>query len=257
MSQGLFKKYHQKGRLGNWTQLILMPFWIVLSFFAAQFMAGLLIYLLAILNVDFESINQSLLSLVLSAVVYIFMICFAIGLPRFIKKRQTTTLEDLGLDRLPSWKDILLSPLALVVYAVISILLSTIISNIFTGIDMEQVQETGFDNLSQNYEYYLAFIALVILAPVAEEVIFRGYLFGKLKKSVPVWAAIVVTSITFGAVHGAWNLAIDTFALSVVMCLLREYTGSIWSSILLHMMKNGIAYYFLFINTTLLTTLGG
>ena len=59
MSQGLFKKYHQKGRLGNWPQLILMPFWIVLSFFAAQFMAGLLIYLLAILNVDFESKNVS------------------------------------------------------------------------------------------------------------------------------------------------------------------------------------------------------
>lgn len=257
MSQGLFKRFHKKGRLGNWPQLILMPLWIVLSFFVAQILLSLLIYLLVFLNVDFDSMNQSLISLILSAIVYIFMIGFAIGLPRLVKKQQTTNLQDVGLDRLPSWKDIFLSPVALVIYVAISVLLSTIISNIFTGIDMEQVQETGFDNLSQNYEYYLAFVALVIIAPFAEEVIFRGYLFGKLKKNVPVWAAIIVTSITFGAVHGAWNLAIDTFALSVVMCLLREYTGSIWSSILLHMMKNGIAYYFLFINPTILTTLGG
>jgi len=97
----------------------------------------------------------------------------------------------------------------------------------------------------------------VIVAPVAEEIIFRGYLYGKLKKFVPIWVAIVVTSLIFGAIHGAWNLAIDTFALSLILCLMREFTGNIWSSILLHMVKNGIAFYILFINSSLLTTLGG
>ena len=93
----------------------------------------------------------------------------------------------------------------------------------------------------------LAFITLVVIAPVAEEVLFRGYLYGKLKKYVPVWAAILITSALFGLIHGTWNVAVDTFALSIILCLLRESTGGIWASILLHMIKNGIAFYFLFI----------
>ena len=103
----------------------------------------------------------------------------------------------------------------------------------------------------------MAFLTLVVIAPVAEETIFRGYLLGKLRKFVPVWLAILATSVLFGAVHGAWNLAIDTFALSVVMSLLRQNTGSLWASILLHMTKNGIAFYILFINPAILHTLGG
>ena len=117
-------------------------------------------------------------------------------------------------------------------------------------------EDVGFRQLNQRYEYILAFTTLIIIAPIAEEILFRGYLYGKLKKFVPIWVAILVTSALFGSIHGAWNLAIDTFALSIVLCLLRESTGNIWASILLHMAKNGIAFYILFINPTLFTTLG-
>jgi len=41
------------------------------------------------------------------------------------------------------------------------------------------------------------------------------------------------------------------------MIALREVTGSIWAGTLLHMLKNGIAFYFLFVNPTLLNTIGG
>jgi membrane protease YdiL (CAAX protease family) len=54
-----------------------------------------------------------------------------------------------------------------------------------------------------------------------------------------------------------WNVAADTFALSLVLCTLRQITGNIWAGVLLHMIKNGIAYYFLFINPDLFRTLGG
>lgn len=238
------------------TKLISLPLWVVLSFFVAQLFSMLLIRVVDYIGIDLSEMNQSVLMLILSALAYMFMIVFIIGIPHLAIK-NSTSLKEIGITRLPSWTDILLSPAALVIYLLISVILSTLFSMIFPSVDLNQAQETGFNNLTQNYEYYLAFIALVILAPVAEEVIFRGYLYGKLKKYVPIWAAIIMTSIVFGAVHGAWNLAIDTFALSIIMCTLRELTGNIWASILLHMTKNGIAYYFLFINTTLLTTLGG
>jgi membrane protease YdiL (CAAX protease family) len=136
-------------------------------------------------------------------------------------------------------------------------ILVMVMSFICPWINFDQAQDTGFSGISQNYEYIVAFLALVVIAPFSEEIIFRGYLFSKLKKYLPIWAAIIFTSVTFGAAHMAWNLAIDTFALSVVACVLREMFGSIWPSILIHMMKNGLAYYLLFINPDLLTKLVG
>jgi membrane protease YdiL (CAAX protease family) len=178
-----------------------------------------------------------------------------IGVP-WLVKRHKTTLNELGVAELPTWLDIFITPAGLVVYLVASSLLLVLATNFLPGFDANQVQEVGFKNINQQYEIVLAFIVLVVAVPIAEEVLFRGFLFGKLKKVTPIWLAILITSVLFATLHGAWNVALDTFALSVVLCVLRQITGSLWPPILLHMAKNGIAFYFLFINTTILTTLG-
>ena len=90
------------------------------------------------------------------------------------------------------------------------------------------------------------------MAPISEDILFRGYLFGKLRKYAPLWLSVLLTSLLFVLVHFQLNVSIDVFALSIVLCLLRVYTKSLWASILLHALKNAIAYYFLFINPSLL-----
>lgn len=235
---------------------IALPVWVLLSFVLAQVVTGIIIGLLQLLGVPLDAMNQAVLSTSLSVIVYALSLVITIGLPWLIR-RYKTTREELGLQRLPSWLELGITPLAFLVYVFLSAILTAIAMQFLTFIDFEQVQDTGFDQLGQGYEYVLAFITLVVLAPVAEEVLFRGYLFGKLRQHAPVWVAILVTSLLFAAVHGAWNVGIDVFALSIVLCLLRIWLKSIWAPIVLHMLKNGIAFYFLFINPTLLTTLGG
>lgn len=240
----------------NWWMLLLIPAWVIACFFVSQLVVVLLFWLLNLFNLPFEALDKTVLDTVAIALTYSFALVLIVCIPWAIK-RYRTTKSDIGLTRLPSWIDILLTPAGLIVYLICSALLIFVASKIFPWFDIDQVQDVGFDQLNQRYEYILAFVSLVVIAPIAEEIIFRGYLYGKLKKSVPIWVAILATSLLFGAIHGAWNLAIDTFVLSIVLCLLREITGNIWSSILLHMAKNGIAFYILFINTSLLTTLGG
>lgn len=240
----------------NWWMLLIIPLWVCACFYIAQFVLMAFLWILSFLNISFESMDQTVFNTLMIALIYLLTLFLVIYVPWQIKKYRTTK-SDIGLTRLPSWVDILLTPAGLVVYLICSSLLIYAASKVFPWFDMDQAQDVGFDQISQRYEYILAFVSLVIIAPIAEEIIFRGYLYGKLKKFVPIWISILVTSIVFGAIHGAWNLAIDTFVLSIVLCLLREMTGNIWSSILLHMAKNGIAFYILFIYPTLLTTLVG
>ena len=240
-----------------WWMLFVIPMWVVGCFFVALLLVGALVWLLVtVFNVSFNSLNQTVLNTVIVAIIYTITLVLVVVVPWLVKKYRTTWV-DVGLTRLPRWTDILLTPAGLIVYLICSAILIYVASLIFPWFKADQVQDVGFDQISQRYEYILAFVTLVVVAPIAEEIIFRGYMYGKLKKFVPIWVAIVVTSLIFGAIHGAWNLAIDTFALSIILCLLREFTGNIWSSILLHMVKNGIAFYILFINSSLLTTLGG
>lgn len=235
---------------------IVLPAWVVSGFFVAQLLVAGLVWLLNALDTPLARINDNLLMTAIAALIYLVTLGLVIGLP-WLLRQYRTTLGDIGLQRLPSWMDIWMAPAGLVLYLLLSAGLIFLATTFLPQFDVGQAQDTGFGQLNQRYEYILAFLTLVVIAPVAEEVLFRGYLFGKLKKFIPIWVAILVTSLLFGAVHGAWNVAIDTFALSLVLCLLRLSTGSLWAPILLHMTKNGIAYYILFINPAILNTLGG
>ncbi len=233
-----------------------LPAWVFLSFMLAQALVLAAVSALQWAGVSFAEVNGSIFNATAAAVIYALSIALVIGVPWLVKRRATTK-EELGLHRLPSWMDIVWAPAGMVVYLILTTLVMSFAVQYLTFIDFEQAQDTGFAEIASQFEYILAFVSLVIIAPIAEEVLFRGYLFGKLRKYVPLWLAILVTSALFAAVHGQWNVALDVFVLSVVMCLLRVVSKSLWPTILLHMMKNGIAYYFLFINPALLSTIGG
>ncbi len=240
----------------KWPTLLLVPIWVLSGFAISAITTKLLVELLVMIGVPLVNINQAIFSLVVSVVVYGLTLGVVMGLPYLIKK-QSVTLTLLGLTRLPSWKDIGLAPLGFIIYFIATTVVMITVSKLVPSLNLDQAQNVGFDKLTEHYQYILAFLTLVVIAPIAEEILFRGYLYGKLRGAAPMWVAILATSLLFGFVHFQWNVGIDVFILSIVLCSLREVTGSIHAGILLHMMKNGIAFYFLFINPTLLTTLGG
>ncbi|MES2630899.1 MAG: type II CAAX endopeptidase family protein [Patescibacteria group bacterium] len=233
-----------------------LPVWVFLGFMLAQAIIIVLIEVLQKLGVPFDQINDSLFQVIAGGVVYTLSLIIVIGVPWWVKKARTTK-EDLGIQRLPNWMDFVWAPTGAIAYLILTAIITLIAMNLLTFVDYNQQQETGFANISTQSEIIMAFIMLVIIAPIAEELLFRGYLFGKLRKYAPLWVAILITSVVFAIVHFAWNVGLDVFALSIVLCLLRVISGSLWPSIMLHMMKNGLAFYFLFINPTLLSTLGG
>ena len=89
----------------------------------------------------------------------------------------------------------------------------------------------------------------VFLCPIMEEVIFRGAIFGCLRKKSRV-AAYIVCIVIFSFYHVwsymllDWHLVIfvlQYLPTAFLLCRIYERTGSIWGSIFLHMMINGIA----------------
>lgn len=158
-------------------------------------------------------------------------------------------LSDISLTRLPSWGDIGLGAAGLVLYFLLASIALAVAAKWFE-VNTSQAQDLGFTHLGGN-EQLVAFIVLVVLTPFFEEVLFRGFLYGRLRQvRAPWWVPAVVVSVLFGLAHWQWNVGIDVFCLSMVACALREVTGSIWAGILLHMAKNMLAYLVMFVFVT-------
>lgn len=240
----------------RWGLVILLPLWVAVSFGIAQLMLVALLYIFKWVGISLTGINSAVVNTAIAAFVYVLTLVIVVGVPWLIKKYRTTK-DDIGLTRLLSWTDILFAPAGFVIYLLSSALLVYIAGVVAPNLDLSQTQETGFKNIVYYHEYVLAFMTLIVIAPIAEEILFRGYLYGKLRNVAPLWVAVLVTSGLFGLVHGQWNVGIDVFALSIVLCTLREVTGNIWAGVLVHMLKNSLAFYILFINPTFFHTMGG
>jgi membrane protease YdiL (CAAX protease family) len=86
----------------------------------------------------------------------------------------------------------------------------------------------------------LSFLAIVILAPLAEELFFRGWLYGTLRARLSANVAILACAFIFAIAHwdgmGLYPLAV--FAPGLVLTILRERTGSAKASFMGHAIYN-------------------
>jgi membrane protease YdiL (CAAX protease family)/uncharacterized RDD family membrane protein YckC len=90
----------------------------------------------------------------------------------------------------------------------------------------------------------LTLVAVAVVAPIAEEVIFRGFAFRWLWGRLPLWAAVVVDAALFSAAHVGWGepvLFLPIFASGCLLAYLYAKSGSIWPGVLVHATINAVA----------------
>ena len=163
-------------------------------------------------------------------------------------RRRKAKLKDVGYSRKPAWKDLGYALLAWLVYFGVFFLL-VVVAQAFTQIDVDQKQELGFEQLLGTSDKLLALISLVVLPPIIEEFIFRGFMFTGLRTKLRFVPAAIITSVAFASLHLLassegllWIAGLDTIILSLVLCYLREKTGALWAPMALHAVKNAIAF---------------
>ena len=88
-----------------------------------------------------------------------------------------------------------------------------------------------------------AAVALVLAAPVGEELAFRGFLYRTLELKFGGIAAIVVTALGWAALHVQYSLIgiLVVFAGGLLLGAIRRYSGSLYLTMLMHALWNGAA----------------
>lgn len=193
-----------------------------------------------------EKLTSTVGTTIFSVVCYAATLAIVILLPAKMYKKWKTNRDQLGLNGLPTWTDIGLAPIGFVVMLILASIVTAIFSY-FPWFNADQAQNVGYSTYLSGNEKIIAFVALVVIAPIIEEIIFRGWLYGKLRRRYAMPIAILLTSLLFGIVHLQWNVGVNVFATSIILCLQREITGTVYSGILLHMLKNGVAFFLVYV----------
>lgn len=171
----------------------------------------------------------------------------------FLKKRQSGW-KAIGLYGRPKLSDAGHAIVTYFAYMICYLLLYRLVEAFVPGVDLEQKQQLGFDAVS-SLQLPMVFVSLVILPPIVEEILVRGFVYTGLKSKLPKIAAVLITSTLFAIAHlqaGSsapllWVAAMDTFLLSVFLIRLRDKTGKLWSPMMLHGLKNLVAFLAIFV----------
>jgi membrane protease YdiL (CAAX protease family) len=81
-------------------------------------------------------------------------------------------------------------------------------------------------------------VSLCIAAPFSEELLFRGIVFNRLNRWLPLWAAVFITSALFGLAHFSFVNSTVCFITGIIDCLLYVRYRNLWVPILAHMAFN-------------------
>lgn len=133
------------------------------------------------------------------------------------------------------------------IYLGVSLSISMILAQILPEEIIDQAQELGFSETLSGINLIPVGLALIVVAPITEEILFRGFLFKGLRKKLSFVPAAFISGALFALAHYQINVGIDVFIMSIGLAWLYENTGSIWAPILMHMLKNALAFVLVFI----------
>lgn len=156
----------------------------------------------------------------------------------------------LGL-RATGWPNILIVPPLFVLELLLIVVVNGAVALLAGGFDNPQVDSlTGGVALSTG-ELVALLVLVAVVAPFAEELFFRGMLYPLLRARMGAAPAIVFNAALFAVAHVVVVLIPALFVVGLLLAYLRERSGSLWPSLLLHGMQNATAL--LLINIALST----
>ena len=123
-----------------------------------------------------------------------------------------------------------------------------IVLNVIWGALFNPGKEKILEQLGSNESAMLLVLSAAltcVVAPISEEILFRGFIFTALRSWRGTIPAAVITGLLFGAVHAGSAPVLDLVPLAGLgfgLCLLYRYSGSLYPCIVAHSLNNSIAF---------------
>ena len=96
----------------------------------------------------------------------------------------------------------------------------------------------GMSKLIASTPFWLQVVGIGLVAPISEEMLFRGILFRRYRERYPYITATILTSVIFGLMHGSTLQFLYAFVMGLFLCYIYEVYGTMKAPIALHIVIN-------------------
>lgn len=172
----------------------------------------------------------------------IFVTTIEILMIIWLVRKYQLKLSDLGFRKFSVLKAIGYVVAGLILFIVLVAIVFAIVAVLAPAIDLNQAQDVAFSFGHSNLGLGISFVATVLLAPIVEELYFRGLMLPAVAKRFGWIFGVLGSSVFFAILHLQANVIIYTFLLGVVLCFFYIRLKSIIPGIFLHMINNLIAF---------------
>ncbi len=176
------------------------------------------------------------------SVIDILTLVVEFGLLYWIVKKYHASRKELGLNGFSWWRFILFVIGGLFLLTASVILIFSIVVWLVPSFNADQAQSNALTYGSNGVGLWLSFVAAVIIAPVVEELYFRGLILPVFMRRFGTLFGIILTSLLFALLHFQPNVVIYTFILAILLAVTRLRLKSVIPSIVLHAINNLIAF---------------
>jgi len=105
--------------------------------------------------------------------------------------------------------------------------------------ELQPIMQTLIGENSAGNKFLLVFM-IAVLAPLSEEIFYRGFLFGALRKYLGAFWGIICGGFIFGLIHFQLDYLLLLSVTGMALCWLYEKYRNIWVNILAHAVFNGV-----------------
>lgn len=161
----------------------------------------------------------------------------------FFLRGGKATLADFGFKKIAAFRLAWLIPAYYLFYLLFSFGFYSLFSLV--------AEETPGYNMQESYVPFfgddalgliVGFLCVSILAPLLEEMVFRGFIYRIFVKVWPVWLGSTLTALLFAGIHFQFQTFIPLFFLGLILNSIYQRGGSLWASIGFHSLNNTIAF---------------
>jgi membrane protease YdiL (CAAX protease family) len=171
---------------------------------------------------------------------FLFVGIMTYGIIEWVRDRRVSDL--FGLKRLDPARVIVISIFGgvaslLICAGAVGEYSNTFLDSIFTKLEAQDPVKM-FQESSSPLHLGLSIVVACVAAPLAEEFLFRGYMYGTVRKLThPIFAAIVIGAL-FAVAHGNLPAFLPLWVFSILLCLAYEITGCLWVPVGMHVFFN-------------------
>jgi membrane protease YdiL (CAAX protease family) len=170
----------------------------------------------------------------------------------FLTVRRLSPVKLFGLRQMPVWRAVLVAVLLIAAIFPILLFVTLLTQLAMSGQVHEQEVVTFFRNAAgsnQTSSVIALYVMAVIVAPIMEETMFRGYLYGVFKGWAGALPSAIFTATLFAAVHNSLSVFPSLLFLALALTVAYEWSGSLLLPMAMHATFNATQLGFLLMAT--------